>query len=442
MNIEEYKLALKRLALLKLNKYISYDLINIILDELLNVPLIPCIYSGLDITSYNGTLYILCDKNLYNLTCYYDIDNNYYDNNTQVFKLEERKYKNFHNNSTMEGGRLITYNNKLYIIAGLVGEDCIEGKSFIYNNNNFKEIYVGNKCISYNIINNNLYICTENYDTISFMDYRYKSGVKRTNHMITEITKDEEICGPVYENDFQRINKNKWSDKKDKIDILPNYHLTNLGFLCNDRLYPGKLFKLNNNNYILYYNNICKLLINEKGEIKFDKIITSILKNKKRYCTIVHNNLLYVIGGMCYDIYDDDMFDVIMNSKERFNHIKFKVLSEVDIFDGDKWIKGKPLNTPRVEAKVIVYHGKILVIGGYNYEYWKEHFDDYIDENNKYINSKDNVTEYNKKNNTRMLQFKSIYNDEFQSEILEELVNEIIDFNFNVNINTSEYLDV
>jgi len=95
-----------------------------------------------------------------------------------------------------------------------------------------------------------------------------------------------------------------------------------------------------------------------------------------------------------------------------------------------------------IEAKAIVYHGKILVMGGINYEYWKEHFKDYIDENNEFINNKDSVTEYNKKNNTKMLQYKNWREKDTDEDILRELIDDIIDNNFNVNLNTSEYLDV
>ena len=72
-------------------------------------------------------------------------------------------------------------------------------------------------------------------------------------------------------------------------------------------------------------------------------------------------------------------------------------------------------------------------MGGRNYEYWKEHFEDYIDENNKFINNKDSVTEYNKKNNTKMLQYKNIYeeDEDNKEDLLRELIDDIIDNNFN-----------
>lgn len=462
MNIEEYKLALKRLALAKLNKYISYDLIYKILNNLLKVPLIPCIHTYLDIASYNGTLYLLCDKYLYQY-CLFSrgIDDEYYDKYTQIFKLEKGKYEKFHSNYSMEKTKIITHNNNLYIIAGLVEDmDDKDGVSYIYNHNKdtFKRVCIGNKYISHTVIDNNLYICTENYD----MERMYYWGPptlaieveRKTNHMIAEITENDEVYGPVYDEYFKKINTEQWhewndeKDKKDIIKMLPHHRLVNCGFLTDNREYPGKLFELNNTKYILYYNDICKILINEKGEAKFSDSITQILKNKKYYTSVVHNNLLYIIGGMYYDmegnynIEGPTMRQVLKKTKEKFNHKKFEVLCEVDIFDGEKWIKGNPMKTPRAEAKAIVYHGQILVMGGRNYEYWKEHFEDYIDENNKFINNKDSVTEYNKKNNTKMIQYKNWREKDTDKDILRELIDDIIDNNFNVNLNTSEYLDI
>ena len=464
MNIEEYNLAEKRLALAKLgkyNKYINYDLINIIFNNLLKVPLIPCIHTYLDIASYNGTLHILCDKYLYK-DCLFNmgIEHEYYDNYTQIFKLEKGKYEKFHSNDSMEQTKIITHNNNLYIIAGLVDYmDDTYGISYIYNHNKdtLKKIYIGYKYISHNVIDNNLYICTQNYDderTHYWGSPKLPMAVARnTEQMIAEITENDEVYGPVYHEYFDKINTeqwHEWGNKKDKRDIIrisQKNKIIDYGFLCDDIKYPGKLFELNNIKYILYYNDICKMLINEKGETKIGNSITKILKNKKYYTSIVHNNLLYIIGGMYYDMegyYDIDeltMPQVLKKTKEKFNHKKFEVLCEVDIFDGEKWTKGKPMKTPRAEAKVIVYHGKILVMGGRNYEYWKEHFDDYIDENNKFINNKDSVTEYNKKHNTKMLQYKN-WLEENKDDILSELIEDILYHNFNVNLNTSEYLEI
>ena len=123
-----------------------------ILNNLLKVPLIPCIHTYLDIASYNGTLYLLCDKYLYEDSLFrMEIDSEYYDNYTQIFKLEKGKYEKFHSNYSMEQTKIITHNNNLYIIAGLV--DYMYDKdeiSYIYNHNKdtFKKVRIGYKYIS------------------------------------------------------------------------------------------------------------------------------------------------------------------------------------------------------------------------------------------------------------------------------------------------------
>lgn len=80
---------------------------------------------------------------------------------------------------------------------------------------------------------------------------------------------------------------------------------------------------------------------------------TSMIKPTMGASSVVYNGKIYVMGGI----------DIASQSQDGASQ-SFIGTTDVQVFDGDSWSLGPPLNNERVLSSAVVYNNKIYVIGG------------------------------------------------------------------------------